>query len=170
MCKQCHQPLPSNYDHGALFKQYPAFSRRYHGILPAFLAGCARSLLVQSLVSYPRDPHWSRRHHPHPGVKPRLRTVQPVPDRIYDGPRELQRRREADELPFRRHLRLATSSCHPDCHFGGRGETGEPGPIFCRFPVITRSVSATPFALTKSPSAEPSVTSFCSALPSAPTT
>ncbi len=57
-----------------------------------------------------------------------------------------------------------------EASFGARGETGEPGPIFCRLPVITRSFSARPVTLTESPSVGPSVTIFCSALLSGPTT
>src|SRR3984885_11014469 len=40
--------------------------------------------------------------------------------------------------------------------FGTIGATGEPGPIFCRLPVITRSVSAKPVTLMDSPSVGPS--------------
>ena len=54
--------------------------------------------------------------------------------------------------------------------FGTIGVTGEPGPIFCRLPVITLSVSARPVTLTASPSVGPNCTIFCSALLSAPTT
>src|ERR1700733_1709804 len=57
-----------------------------------------------------------------------------------------------------------------EASLGTIGETGEPGPIFCRLPVITRSFSARPVTLTESPSVGPSVTIFCSALPSGPTT
>src|SRR3981189_354528 len=57
-----------------------------------------------------------------------------------------------------------------EASFCAIGETGEPGPIFCRLPVITRSFSARPVTLTESPSVGPSVTIFCSALLSGPTT
>jgi hypothetical protein len=57
-----------------------------------------------------------------------------------------------------------------EASLGAIGETGEPGPIFCRLPVITRSFSARPVTLTESPSVGPSVTIFCSALLSGPTT
>src|SRR5258708_2185619 len=50
-----------------------------------------------------------------------------------------------------------------EASFCAIGETGEPGPIFCRLPVITRSFSARPVTLTESPSVGPSVTIFCSA-------
>jgi hypothetical protein len=57
-----------------------------------------------------------------------------------------------------------------DASFGGSGATGDPGPIFCRFPVMTRSPSDKPVTLTESPSVGPNDTSFSSALPSALTT
>jgi hypothetical protein len=57
-----------------------------------------------------------------------------------------------------------------DASFGAIIATGDPGPIFCRFPVMTRSLSDRPVTLTDSPSVGPNDTSFCSALPSAPTT
>jgi hypothetical protein len=53
----------------------------------------------------------------------------------------------------------------------GRGLIGEPGPIFCKLPTITRSPSVRPLVtLTKSPSIGPSVRSRSSALSPAPTT
>jgi hypothetical protein len=68
-------------------------------------------------------------------------------------------------LAPRRHLPSAALAS-----LGMIGATGEPGPIFCRLPVMTRSVSLRPVTLTSSPSVGPSFTSFCSALLSAPTT
>jgi hypothetical protein len=57
-----------------------------------------------------------------------------------------------------------------DSSFGTIGATGDPGPIFCKFPVMMRSFSDRPVTLTDSPSVGPNDTNFCSALPSAPTT
>src|SRR5260221_8183884 len=41
-------------------------------------------------------------------------------------------------------------SSDAEASFCAIGETGEPGPIFCRLPVITRSFSARPVTLTES--------------------
>jgi len=95
--------------------------------------------------------------------------------RIEHGNRMCRRRRlqpavgtpahQAPNHTYRPHLAAGAETS-----FGTIGATGEPGPIFCRLPVITLSVSARPVTLTASPSVGPNCTIFCSALLSAPTT
>jgi hypothetical protein len=72
--------------------------------------------------------------------------------------------------PAKNDARFPHLTSDAEASFWPIGETGEPGPIFCRLPVITRSVSTRPFTLTASPSDGPSVTIFCSALLPSPTT
>ena len=85
------------------------------------------------------------------------------------------------EMARRKAARAATeispqSSSAPRSHsfdssFNSIACTGEPGPIFCKLPVMMRSPSLKPLTtLTSSPSAGPSVTSRNSALSPAPTT
>src|SRR5947209_1722772 len=72
--------------------------------------------------------------------------------------------------PAKKYARFSHFTTDADASFWAIGATGEPGPIFCRLPVMTRSPSSRPFTLTASPSVGPSVTIFCSALLPSPTT
>src|SRR3954469_20642583 len=72
--------------------------------------------------------------------------------------------------PAKKYARFSHLTGDADASFWAIGATGEPGPIFCKLPVMTRSVSRRPFTLTASPSVGPSVTIFCSALLPSPTT
>ena len=81
-------------------------------------------------------------------------------DRRAGGRAQRRRRVRACLTPSRKAPLLSGSAC-----------TGDPGPIFCRLPVMTRSPSRTPLTtLTSAPSPGPSCNGRNSALSPWPTT